>query len=156
MDGQSVTISCTIFCPSSNENLRDCSDNIHQDWMIIDPSEDETYNINSVTSRNKFLSRFQINESMIEFSNSNSLDFGQCSLNETSHFNFNLTFHNFISSLEGLMVICGLRRIGHIRADYHLVREYARLQPNSSGIYNNCIPPNSMSLCSIIIIIHSL
>ena len=128
MDGQSVTVSCTIFCPSSSESLNHCSDNIRQDWMIIDPSEDKIYYINAATSRNKFIRRFEIDEAMIEFSDSNRLDFEQCSMNETNQFQFNLTLHNFTSSLEGLMIICGLRRYGHISADYHLVKEYARLR----------------------------
>lgn len=122
-----MTISCTILCPSSDENLNVCSENIHQDWMVIDPSENKIYNINAATSRNNFLGRFEIDEAIIEFSDSNSLDFEQCSLNETSQFQFNLTLHNFTLSLEGLMVICGLRRYGHISAYYHLVGEYARL-----------------------------
>lgn len=118
-----MTISCTILCPkfNSDENLNIC---ILQDWMIIDPSEDKIYYVNAATSRNKFLRRFEIDEAMIEFS---ALDFDQCSLNETSQFQFNLTLHNFTSSLEGLMVICGLRRYGHISSYYHLVGEYARL-----------------------------
>ena len=95
--------------------------------MVIDPSENKIYNINAATSRNKFLDRFEIYEAVIEFSDSNSLDFEQCSLNETSQFQFNLTLHNFTLSLEGLMVICGLRRYGHISVYYHLVGEYARL-----------------------------
>lgn len=134
MDGQSVTVSCTVFCPSSSDSLNDCSNNIHQDWIIIDPSEDKIYYLNAATSRNRFLYRFEIDEALIEFSDSNRLDFEQCSLNETSQFQFNLTLHNFTSSLEGLMVICGLRRYGHISADYHLVQEYARLRPISTGI----------------------
>ncbi len=123
-----MTISCTILCPSSNENLNDCSEDIRPDWMIIDLSEDKTYRINAGSDRNEFLIRFEIDDEMIEFSD---LDFEQCSLNEISQFNFNLTFHNFTSSL---IVICGLMRTG---ADYHLMEEYARLKPkfNSTGIH---------------------
>ena len=132
MDGQSVTISCTVYCPSSNENLNVCSENILQDWMIIDPSEDVIYKIN--TDRNNFIQSFEIDDTMIEFSNS-SLDFEQCSLNETGQFKYSLIIHNFTSSLEGLMVICGLRRYGHIPAEYHLVGKYARLWSNSTGTH---------------------
>ena len=123
-----MTTSCTVYCPSSNENLNVCSENIHQDWMIIDPSEDEIYKIN--TDRNHFIHSFKIDDTMIEFSNS-SLDFEQCLLNETGQLQYGLTIHNFTSSLEGLMVVCGLRRFGPIRAEYHLVGKYARLWPGT-------------------------
>ena len=146
MDGQNVTISCTISCPSNSESVNHCSDNIRQDWMIIDPSEDKIYYINAATSRNKFIRRFEIDEATIEFSNSNRLDFEQCSMNETNQFQFSLTLQNFTSSLEGLMIICGLRRYGNISADYHLVKEYARLRQISTGTctisaLHICIPP---------------
>lgn len=152
-----MTISCTILCPSSIENLNDCSDNIHQDWMIIDPSEDQIYQMNAVTSRNKFIRRFKIDGAAIDFSDSSRLNFEQCSVNGTDQFQFNLTLHNFTSSLEGLMVVCGIQRgHGNILADYHLIKEYARLRKITGTVLClKIVPYNHIwrSLCMYVCII---
>ena len=120
-----MSVSCNITtCPSSIENLSECSENILQDWVIIDPSEDKIYYMNRGDTR-KFMERFNIEyETDIEFSEPR-LDFEQCSVNGVP---FDLILHNFTSLMDGLIVMCGLQRFGNNVVSSYLIRAYAHLQ----------------------------
>ena len=132
--GQSLTVSCTIQCPSDIENLSDCSNNIVQDWVIIDPTTDKVYFVNSNNDRMDFFPRFGIMDTDLEFS-ALQLNFEQCSVNRTVEFGFNLILHNFTSSMEGLMVICGLKRLSMDgpTSESYLIKSYARLRQIQTG-----------------------
>ena len=136
-----MTVSCNITCPSDIENLSDCNENIIKYWLIVDLSEDKVYHMNSGSGRNKFFRKFEIIDEMgLEFSESK-LNFEQCSVNGTTEFDFNVTIHNFTSSMEGLMVICGLRRsrMDGPTSESYLINSYARLWQIPTGIYSNII-----------------
>ena len=123
VEGQSTTVYCELQC--SNNILSGCD--IIPDWLLMIP---HTYRMYSLNSNDRQTLRDELGMG-VTFSSPPDVE--QCSINGVQSVTFSVTLLNFYTSLEEVVVICGLkRRVSG--SSSHAIKQFALLKQNVETI----------------------